>query len=308
MAKKQNDYYMKKILVTGANGLLGQHLINMLLKENNAVVGCGTGPCRLPFTAANNFAYYDCDITDEIAVFNLFEKEQPTIVVHAAAMTQVDDCELQQEKAEAVNVKGTATVLLNAEAYSSHFIYISTDFVFDGAKGNYEEEDHLNPISWYGFTKVQAESITELSEIPWTIVRTCLVYGNALNGTRNNIITWVKQNLEAQKNIKVVTDQVRTPTYVEDLARGIVLVIEKKATGIFHISGKDVLTPYQMAEATAAHFKLDKNLLQPVDASTFTQPGRRPPKTGFNINKAVTQLGYQPLSFEEGIAKMFAAS
>lgn len=299
---------MKKILVTGANGLLGQHLINTLLKKAYTVIGIGKNACRLPFASNAHFIYYDCDITDEIAVYNVFEKEQPAVVVHAAAMTQVDDCELQQENAEAVNVKGTATVLLNAEAHSSHFIYISTDFVFDGAKGNYEEEDHLNPISWYGFTKVQAESITELSEIPWAIVRTCLVYGNALNGTRNNIITWVKQNLENNQTIKVVTDQVRTPTYVEDLAEGIVLVIEKEATGIYHISGKDVLTPYQMALATAAHFKLDKKLLQPVDASTFTQPGKRPPKTGFNITKAVTQLGYQPVSFEEGIAKMFAAS
>jgi dTDP-4-dehydrorhamnose reductase len=299
---------MKKVLVTGANGLLGQHLINTLLKNEYTVIGIGKNSCRLPFAKHAHFIYYDCDITDEMAVYNVFEKEQPAVVVHAAAMTQVDDCELQQEKAEAVNVKGTATVLLNAEAHSSHFIYISTDFVFDGEKGNYAEDDHLNPISWYGFTKVQAESITELSEIPWTIVRTCLVYGNTLSGTRSNIVTWVKQNLEAHQSIKVVTDQVRTPTYVADLAKGIILIIEKNVTGVFHVSGKDVLTPFQMAEAVASYFKLDRNLLQPVDASTFTQPGKRPLKTGFNINKAVTQLGYQPLSFEEGIAKMFEAN
>lgn len=235
----------------------------------------------------------------------MIKEEKPAIIVHAAAMTQVDECQLDQDKCEEVNVRATAQLLLHAESFSSHFIYISTDFVFDGEKGDYEEGDHLNPISWYGFTKVHAEGVVETSEIPWAIVRTCLVYGNVLSGTRSNIVSWVKQNLEQGKPIKVVSDQWRTPTYVEDLAKGVLLIIQKEATGIYHISGKDKLTPYDIALATASHFKLDGSLIEKVDASTFSQPAKRPPKTGFNISKAMKELGFQPGCFTEGLNKMY---
>jgi len=292
-----------KILVTGANGLLGQCLVGLLLQEGYSMVATGRGPSRLPAATAAKCVYYDVDITDEWAVHELFVNEAPELVVHAAAMTQVDECQLHQERCEAVNVKATAQLVLEAEAMSRHFIYISTDFVFDGQNGPYAEDDVQNPISWYGFTKVQAESVVETSEIAWTIVRTCLVYGDTPGG-RSNIISWVKQSLEAGKAIKVVSDQWRTPTYVEDLARGILLVIQKNATGVYHISGRDRLSPYAMALETAALAGLDASLIERVDASVFSQPAKRPPVTGFDITKAVTELGYEPLTFAEGLRRM----
>jgi len=294
---------MKKILVTGANGFLGQHLVYLLLQKGYTVIAVARGVSRLPFTGEEAFIYYDADITNDLVVQEIFEKEKPHTIVHAAAMTQADDCQLHQEACEAVNVRATAQLVLSAEAYSRHFIYISTDFVFDGVKGDYSEDDALNPVSWYGFTKVQAESIVETSEIPFAIVRTCLVYGNALTGTRNNIISWVKESLTAGKTIKVVSDQYRTPTHVEDLAIGIFLVIEKGATGIYHIAGKDKLTPYDMALQTAALCKLDSGLIEKVEASSFSQPAVRPPKTGFNISKARKDLGYEPVRFADGLRK-----
>ena len=294
-----------KILVTGANGLLGQHLVKLLLENKYHVLACGKGLCRLDFINNDLFTYIDADITDENAVEKLIKNNGPEIIIHAAAMTQVDECEKNPEQTSDVNVRGTANIILYAEKYSSFIIYISTDFVFDGEAGNYKEDDDLKPVNWYGFTKVQAESLIETCDMPWAIVRTCLVYGNALSGTRSNIITWVKNNVENNKNIKVVDDQIRTPTYVEDLAKGILLIAEKKATGIFHISGEDILTPYEMAIKTATFFNLDKNLIEKVNASIFTQPAKRPPRTGFNINKAKTTLGFQPISFEEALAKMF---
>ena len=294
---------MKKILVTGANGFLGQHLVYLLLQKGYTVIAVARGVSRLPFTGEAAFIYYDADITNDLVMQEIFEKEKPHTIVHAAAMTQADDCQLHQEACEAVNVRATAQLVLSAEAYSRHFIYISTDFVFDGVKGDYSEDDALNPVSWYGFTKVQAESIVETSEIPFAIVRTCLVYGNALTGTRNNIISWVKESLTAGKTIKVVSDQWRTPTHVEDLANGIILVIEKGATGIYHIAGRDKLTPYDMALQTAALCKLDSGLIEKVDASSFSQPAVRPPKTGFNISKARKDLGYEPVRFADGLRK-----
>jgi dTDP-4-dehydrorhamnose reductase len=294
-----------RILITGANGLLGQHLVKLLLEKNHHVLACGKGLCRLDFIANDSFTYINADITNEHAVEELMKRCKPEIVIHAAAMTQVDDCEKNPELCADINVRGTASIILYAEKYCGFIIYVSTDFVFDGEKGNYKEEDDLKPVNWYGVTKMQAESLIETSDMPWAIVRTCLVYGNALNGTRNNIITWVKENLENKKNIKVVDDQIRTPTYVEDLAKGILLIAEKKAEGVFHISGKDVLTPYQMAIKTATFFYLDKSLIEKVNASIFTQPAKRPPRTGFIIDKAKKELGFEPISFEEGLEKMF---
>ena len=221
-------------------------------------------------------------------------------------MTQIDDCELHREECFEINVHGTARILALSEKYATQFIFISTDFVFDGGLGNYSEDDPTHPINWYGSTKSQAESFVRASPMPWTIVRTCLVYGETLNGTRSNIIGWVRSSLQKAERIKVVSDQVRTPTYVADLVRGILLIIEKKATGIFHISGKDILSPYEMAMKTAEFCRLDSHLIEKVDAASFSQIGKRSPKTGFNISKARDVLGFEPLPFEEGIRSMLS--
>lgn len=293
-----------KVLITGANGLLGQHLTKLLLNKNYEVVATGRGESRLPFEPSGNYTYHTMDIANAFDTYAIMSREKPDVVVHAAAMTQVDDCEKQPELCERINVQGTAQILTDAESFSSHFIYISTDFVFDGEKGNYSEEEDTNPISLYGFSKLQAESMVQVSDIPFAIVRTCLVYGNLLKGTRSNIVSWVKESLEQDKTIQVVSDQLRTPTYVGDLAKGIALIIEQKATGIYHISGKDWLTPYDIALKTAATFQLDASKIVKVDASTFKQPGRRPLKTGFIIEKARKELGFEPISFDEGLALM----
>lgn len=296
-----------KIFITGANGFLGQHLIKILLDADHEVVATGKGSARMVFENAN-YKYLTLDITDQPAIENVLSVEKPDIVIHTAAMTKVDECELNQIECFRVNVLATSFVLRSAEKHSRLFIYISTDFVFDGEKGNYNEEDRTGYVNWYGFTKIEAEQLTSQAKTPWAIVRTCLVYGNALQGTRNNIINWVKTKLENNEKIKVVDDQFRTPTYVEDLARGIALIAEKNETGIFHLSGKDLLTPYEMAIQTADFFSLDKNLIEKVNASNFTEPAKRPPKTGFVITKAQQVLGFEPMSFGEGLQKMFRGS
>jgi dTDP-4-dehydrorhamnose reductase len=240
-----------KVLITGANGLLGQHLTKILLDRNYQVVATSRGESRLPFQPSDNYTYCEMDVANAMDTLLVMEQEKPDVVVHAAAMTQVDDCELRPQQCEKINVQGTSQILTDAEAFSSHFVYISTDFVFDGEKGNYAEEEDTKPISIYGFSKLQAESMVQTSTIPFSIVRTWLVYGNLLKGTRSNIVSWVKESLEQGKTIQVVSDQVRTPTYVEDLAKGIALIIEKKATGIYHISGKDLLRNFLNRVKTA---------------------------------------------------------
>lgn len=290
-----------KILLTGANGLLGQKLVQLLGKQaQTEVIATGLGESRILELPANT-VFKTCDVSHEAEVLQLVAQEKPDVIIHAAAMTQVDDCEKEPEKCHRLNVEATAHMVKAAEAVGAHLIHLSTDFIFDGEAGPYDEEAEAHPISVYGHSKLEAEKLVMASACPWSIVRTVLVYGIAPGLSRSNIILWVKASLEQGKTIQVVDDQFRTPTLAEDLAMGCWLIAQKKAVGVFNISGADFLTPYAMALKTAAYFGLDAILIQKASAATFSQPAKRPPRTGFIIEKARTQLGYEPHSFEEGI-------
>jgi len=291
------------ILVTGANGFLGCYLTAILLEKNYQVIATGRGNCRLPFAAGKNFKYVPMDFTDPFAIHDTFEKYQPDVVVHAGAMSKPDECELHQSLAYTSNVEATVQLLLNAEEQKSFFIFISSDFIFDGDRGMYREEDLPNPVNYYGKTKWEAEEAVRDYPYDWAIVRTVLVYGST---TGKNLLNIVKEKLEKREEYAVVDDQLRTPTYIEDLSAAILTIIEKKALGVFHISGSDKLTPYEMARKAAEHLSLDGSLLKKVTAANFTQPARRPLKTGFIIDKAKKELGYQPVSFEEGLVRTFS--
>jgi dTDP-4-dehydrorhamnose reductase len=292
-----------KILVTGCNGLLGQHLVP-LLGRRHRVLAVGMGPQRVFWPEPAS--YQDMDIRSTDAVRETIRKFAPDVLVHAAAMTQVDDCERNREGSLAVNVHATEKLLDLCSGLGTHFIFLSTDFVFDGKKGNYREDDAVNPINWYGETKVMAERAVTGYPGKWCIARTCLLYGLARASGRSTIISWIRSSLEKGERIRVVNDQVRTPTQVNDFARGISRILEQGATGIFHLSGEEIMTPYALALATADHFSLDKSLIEAVDARSFSQPGRRPLKTGFIIDKARETLGYAPVGLKEGLQEMIS--
>lgn len=295
-----------KILITGANGLLGQELVKQLLQEGSStIVATSKGICRLPEAYAAKVTYIDLDITFGQQVAEVLASVKPDCIIHAAAMTQVDDCENDKQHCYNTNVGATRFLIDGAKGADSRFVYISTDFVFDGLSGLYSEDDVPAPVNYYGSTKLAAENAVKESGLKWNIIRTVLVYGKASPGSRSNLVTWVKKSLEEGKNIKVVCDQWRTPTYVEDLAKGIRLVINQKTNGIYHISGKDLLTPYDMAIKTAAALHLDASLIEKVDAGNFSQCGERPKKTGFTIDKARKELGFEPHSFQESLEKIF---
>ncbi|MEP6676246.1 MAG: SDR family oxidoreductase [Ferruginibacter sp.] len=297
-----------KILVTGANGLLGQHLVKSLLEKTvHHIIATGKGSSRIPFIENERYTYCALDITDGIAVNNFLLDCRPDIVVHAAAMTQVDECEVHPVECWNLNVTATRFLIDACKEIKSFFIFISTDFVFDGDKGMYDETAITAPANYYGSSKVAAEKAVEASGLDFAIARTCLVYGSVLSGNRSNIISWVKENLAAQKPIRVVSDQWRTPTYVEDLANGIILIIEKKAKGIYHLSGEEVMTPYNMAVAVAQYCKLDKQFLSETNAINFTQPAKRPVRTGFIIDKAKKELSFAPVKFAEALQKIFGS-
>ena len=290
-----------KILITGANGLLGQKLVEQLVTQGNfAVIATGRGACRL---SGAGFTYQSLDIEKEQEVESVLAQLRPDVLIHGAAMTHVDDCEKNQEGCYRANVLATSYLLRAAEKIGSHFIFVSTDFIFSGEDGHnpYTEEALPDPVNYYGQTKLEGEELIKRSTLKWAIARTVLVYGLANDLSRSNIILWVKSSLEAGKQIQVVDDQVRTPTLAEDLAAGCILIAEQGATGVFNISGAELLTPYDMAMQTADYFGLNKELIVRTDSTRFTQPARRPMRTGFVIQKAMDQLGYRPKTFRMGI-------
>ncbi|SMD35265.1 dTDP-4-dehydrorhamnose reductase [Reichenbachiella faecimaris] len=290
-----------KILITGSNGLLGQKLVKLLLEKDIEVIATSRGASRVNYLS-KPFEYSELDITDQGQVNEVISKYKPHVVIHTAAMTNVDQCELEQADCRILNVDAVGYLVSACEMHDIHFVHLSTDFVFDGASGPYKEEDQPNPISFYGKSKWDAEQIVKDANCDWSILRTVLVYGVTPGMSRSNIILWVKENLENKNPLKIVDDQWRTPTLAEDLAMGCFLVATKNATGVFNISGEEMLTPFEMAKKTADYFNLDFSLVTKVDASTFSQPAKRPPKTGFILDKAKKVLGYQPHTFEEGIS------
>ncbi|SKB98008.1 SDR family oxidoreductase [Dyadobacter psychrophilus] len=293
--------HKKRILITGSNGLLGQKLVDLLAgNEHFETFATAKGENRL--SVSEGYAYLEMDVTDAAQVDEVLTRVKPQFIIHTAAMTNVDQCEMEKDACWKLNVTAVEILINACKKHNIFLEHVSTDFIFDGTSGPYQEEDEPNPISFYGWSKFAAEKAVMHSDIQWAIARTVLVYGIAHDMSRSNIILWVKKSLEEGKAIKVVTDQFRTPTLAEDLAMGCFLIADQRAEGIFHISGKDFLTPYEMAIMTADYFALDKSLISPTDASAFTQPARRPPRTGFDLKKSRNVLGYEPRTFREGIA------
>jgi dTDP-4-dehydrorhamnose reductase len=289
-----------RILITGANGLLGYKLVQLLASKSD-VTTVATAR-KKPNDLQTGIQFAELDITNKTQTLRVVSEAKPDVVIHAAAMTQVDQCETDREKCWSANVDGIANIIAACFKANAHLIHVSTDFIFDGTFGPLDETAIPNPVNYYGESKLAGEKLIQESEIGWAILRTVLVYGVTPDMSRSNIVLWVKKSLEEGKTINVVNDQWRTPTLAEDLAIGCYLAASQKAKGIYHISGSEMMTPYDIAIATAHFFKLDASLIKPADSSTFTQPAKRPPKTGFIISKAVHDLGYKPHTFTEGLA------
>jgi dTDP-4-dehydrorhamnose reductase len=291
---------MKKILITGSNGLLGQKLIDLYLKNNDVkLIATARGINRYPID--EGYEYAIMDITSFEQVQEVIKKYKPHCIINTAAMTNVDQCEEDMVGAENLNINAVSHLIDAANQVDAHFIQLSTDFIFDGKAGPYKEDDEPNPLSFYGKTKLEAEKIIRAKSNKWSIIRTILVYGIVHDMSRSNIVLWAKNALEKGQPLKIVDDQFRSPTLAEDLAIGCQLVEQKEAEGIYNISGKDQMSIVSLVERVADYFQLDKTSIERVSSSTLNQPAKRPPITGFNLEKSIKELGYNPHSFEEGI-------
>ena len=288
----------KKILITGSNGLLGQKLVS-LLKNDHQLLATSTGQNII--NDKSNYSYFSLDITDAKSVELLFHSFKPDVVINTAAMTNVDGCEDEKNKCFDINVKAVQTLADLCQDSNAHLIHISTDFIFDGQDGPYKEDDLANPLSYYGKSKYESELVLDESKANWTILRTIILYGTADNLKRNNIVLWGRKALKDGQSLNIIDDQFRSPTLAEDLAQACRLALEKNAFGIFNVSGKDIMSIFEMVERMADFYKCDKSNINKISSDTLNQKAKRPPKTGFVLDKAIKELGYQPHSFEQGL-------
>lgn len=296
-----------KILITGSNGLLGQKLV-LALKNDPEVELLATSSGLNRMKNQSGYNYQSLDITNRNSVQQLFSDFLPDVVINTAAMTNVDACETDRENCWNINVNAVQNQVSvleelsnNHTGYQPHFIHLSTDFVFDGESGPYKEDDPVNPLSYYALSKAESEKLVMQSKLNWSIARTIIVYGIADEMSRTNIVLWAKGALEKGQPLTIVDDQFRMPTLAEDLAAGCILIAKKKKTGIYHLSGKDFMNIVELVQRVARFFGLNPDLVQPIKSNTLNQAAKRPPKTGFVLDKSIRELGYRPHSFEEGL-------
>lgn len=289
------DNKKNKILLIGSNGMLGQRTAELFLNKGNTELICASYEQQ---SVLENINYFNVDLTNQTEVTALLEKISPDVIVNTAAYTAVDKAETEKELCDKVNVDAVRYLANFAKKKDIHLINISTDYVFDGADGPYTEDAYVNPVGYYGLSKLKGEQEIEKSGCRYTIIRTNVLYGPAKHG-RMDFVKWVVSSLRDKKEIKIVTDQINNPTYIDDLVKLIDTAIEKRTIGIFNSGGTEFLSRYDFTMRIAEFFNLNKNLIKPVLTAEFNQPAKRPLKSGLILDKTKSILGYKPGSIED---------
>lgn len=293
-----------RILITGSNGFVGSHWVQFCLDCN--IDFLATGNKHELVHSSNSSNYRIMNLTDAPKINEIVKWYAPTVIVHAAALSKPDECHFNREKALEVNVFGTDRLLQAAKKLSHpvHFIYVSTDFVF-GEGGPHCEDDPKNPLNFYGSTKLMAEQRVIESGLPNTIIRPSFVYGKSTDGVRKDFLHAILEQVRKGQPVNIVNDQFRTPTYIADLCKGLHAIIQQNVTGVFHISGCNYLTPYQMVIEMLEVLKIPNTLVMPVTGENFKEPVIRTKKGGLNIQKAQRILHYEPTNFSEALKLIF---
>lgn len=289
-----------RIMILGANGFAGRRILQHLIhKQEHDLLACSLHKDILP---EEGYQFYELDILNFEATDILLAKFKPEIIINASALSVVDYCEQHQEEAYALNVSAVRHIAEYCQANNCRLIHLSTDFVFDGLKSTpYAETDIPNPINYYGKTKRWSEEVIEQICENYAIMRVEVVYGKPLERQHGNIVQLVKNKLENGQSIRVVSDQFRSPTWVEDIALGTDLLLSSKHNGIYHICGGETMSVADIAYRTAAYFNLDSSLIEPVTTTEMNEATPRPLFSPMSTGKAYTDLGYQPSAFEEGL-------
>jgi len=284
------DKKSKRILIIGANGFLGKNILQFrnereIQEQNFFFIAADLKNTNID----NSIPFYHIDITKTEDTIKKITLISPDVVLLTAAMTNVDENETYKDLATKINTEGPKNVLKACEKTDSQLILMSTDFVFDGIskEGNYNEEDIPNPLSHYGRTKYEAELALINSEIKYLICRTAVLYG--WDNEKLNFITWILKKLQHNEKISITTTQINNPTFVRNLAQILLKLIEKNARGIYHTAGNEALNRYEMALKCAEVFKLNKDLITPIE--NFNQKAVRPKNAGLDISKLKNFIG-----------------
>ena len=295
-----NTLVKNRILITGSNGMLGQRAVQYYASKENIELLTTSVEEK---SVIDSVEYVSCDIKSRDDLKKVIYDYCPDFIVHTAAFTNVDLSEKLREDAWKINVKGVEYIAEAARAIDAHIIHISTDYIFDGKDGPYSENDTPNPIGYYGRTKLASENALRISGTIFTILRTNVLYGIALN-SRPDFVRWVVNSLSREEHIRIVKDQINNPTFIDDLVQGINKIIEFRKTGVYNIGGQEFLSRYDFTLKIADYFGLDKNLISAITTAELNQPARRPLKSGLVILKAETELGYKPHTIIESLAAM----
>jgi len=289
-----------RILITGANGMLGQRVVDFYTHFENL---------ELLSTSIENKSlidstdYIQCDITDREKIKKTVYDFCPDFIVNTAAYTNVDKSESEREIAWKINVKAVEYLSEAARTIDAHLIHISSDYIFDGKSGPYSENAIPNPIGYYGRTKLASENALRISGCSYTVLRTNVLYGTAPSG-RPDFVKWAVKSLRDGNEIRIVTDQINNPTFIDDLVQAISKISEFNKSGIYNIGGCEFLSRYDFTLMIADFFKLEKSLIKQIKTDELNQPARRPLKSGLIILKAETELGYKPHTINEALAEM----
>jgi len=287
-----------RILMTGASGLLGSKLTQIMVERGYEVYSGYHEHRPLHGTPIK----FNVSIKNEVE--KAFKISQPDVVIHAAALTNVDKCELEKELAWKINVNGTKNIAQLSKKYNSFLIYISTDYVFDGLKGLYSEEDEPNPINYYGLTKLKGEEEVQNTLEDYCIARASVIYGSRPATGKINFVLWIIEKLRREEKIKIVTDQWNSPTLNTNLAEMLSEIIERRLTGIYHLSGATRINRYDFAKLIAKTFNLNENLIEPTSSDKLSWKARRPRDSSLNTNKAFRTLKNKPLTIEKALKRL----
>ncbi len=252
---------------------------------------------------SNHLKITKLDITDAESVHRLFQSAKPEIVIHTASETNVDRCETERERAWRINAVGTRNIADACAKNKSKLIYISTDYVFDGEKMLYKEDEEPNPIDFYGLTKLEGERQVMRYYKNWAVLRTSVLYGR--HPSKQDFATWVINRLRQHQEITVVDDHFNTPTLAENLAQLALEISMTDMQGIFHTSGCERISRYDFARKIADNFGLDSGLIEPIKMSTLKAwVAKRPRDSSLSTEKIQQQLKTKPLSINEGLSQL----
>lgn len=282
-----------KILITGSSGLLGSKLVDVA-KGHEILPTYSTKPL-FPDSLK-------MDITSRNEVLRIIGEFKPDVVIHTAAETDVDGCEVNKDRAREVNVEGTENIAEACAEVGASPVYVSTDYVFDGERGLYDEDDSPNPINYYGLTKLEGEKrVARIGN--HLIVRTSVLYG--WHRWKKNFATWVLESLKQKKRITVVDDHYNSPTLADNLAELLLEAVENGLTGLYHIAGRERISRSKFALEIAKTFGLDSELVKPIKmAELKAWVARRPRDSSLRVDKIQRALKTKPLSISEGLRSM----